>query len=799
MPELPVTFDFPWLLALLPLLLFLPRQRLRWLRSIVLACLLVALAQPSIRGTHHEVAVLLDTSESVGENALAALPQLQLENPPQTFTFAGDTATFGGEAPADFLDTSQTDIARALQVAAGSGAKRILLISDGAQSLGDAVAATPGVPVDTFNVASQPNVRLAQLIVPEEASIGETVEATAVVESDVAATIVLTPTIAGETSESITRNIQAGRTAIPLRFQVSSNQDVELSATLQTDTLQPTSDDTTRATVSVRERAPILVINDPATAQLLQAQGFDIREGSAAEVTEPFGYSAVVVRSGAGAFTPGQLELLERYVLNGGGLMMTGGRDSFGFGAWYRTPVEAVLPVNTDLRTEVQLPLVALVIILDRSQSMSTGNPSKLELAKEGALGVVDLAYQEDLLGMVVFSDGSSTEWAFDIRKATEQGKREMTQAILNIEAEGGTVLRPAYEMALAQLRTTEAAIKHIIILSDGKLNDAASVFGGDGSEVDFNVVAATALSLEITTSTIAVGNEADFARLESIATSGGGRYYEALDVTTLPRIFANEALTATRSLLREETFAPTLRAHPLVANAAETVPALRAYIATTLKPNSEMILEGLEGEPILAVSRQGLGRSAVFTTDLNAWAGDLGTWPTLPGLLGTTMRWLQARPAQFEATVREEGTELHIIVDAVKDGQYLNDKTLELRYGGVSIPLEQSGAGRYEISVPRQAQAQTLLVVDSNEIVARSHLRSQGSEFDTKHGEALLRTIAERSGGQVITDLTEYQPTTVSNDRPIWMYLAFAGVGLFVLELVLRRFPNVSFARRNV
>jgi Ca-activated chloride channel homolog len=668
MPELPVTFDFPWWLALLPLLLFLPAQRLRWLRMVILACLITALAQPSIRGTHHEIAVVLDTSDSVGENALAVLPQLSLESPPQTFTFASDTATFDGETPADFLDTSQTDIARALQVAAGSGAKRILLVSDGAESLGHALAATPGVPVDTLQIESQTNLRFSQLIVPEEASVGETVEATAVIESDIATSIALTPTIAGELSEPIVQDIQPGRTAISLRFQVAATEDVEVSATLQTDAVQPTSDDTQTATVGVRERAPVLVINDPALARLLQVQGFDIREGSAANVTEPFDYSAVIVRSGAGAFTPGQLELLERYVLNGGGFMMTGGRDSFGFGAWYRTPVEDILPVNTDLRTEVQLPLVALVIILDRSQSMSTGNPSKLELAKEGALGVVDLAYQEDLLGMVVFSDGSSTEWAFEPRKATEQGKREMTQAILNIEAEGGTVLRPAYEMALAKLRDTEAAIKHLIVLSDGKLNDAASVFGGDGSEVDFNVVAATAQSLGITTSTIAIGDEADFARLESIASSGGGRYYEALDVTTLPRIFANEALTATRSLLREERFSPTLRSHPLVANPGESVPALQAYVATTLKPSGQVILEGLEGEPVLAVSRQGLGRSAVFTTDLNAWAGELGTWPTLPGLLGTTVRWLQARPAQFEATVREEGTELHVIVDAVKD-----------------------------------------------------------------------------------------------------------------------------------
>ncbi|MGL4611195.1 MAG: VWA domain-containing protein [Trueperaceae bacterium] len=785
---MPVTFGIPWLLALLPLLFLLPQQRLRWLRGIVLACLIVALAQPSLRGTHHEVAVLLDISQSVGKNALAQLPQLQLETPPQTFVFANDTTSFDGETLPDFLDTSQTDVARALQVAAGSGAKRILLLSDGAESLGKASEALPNLPIDVFEVERQANVRLAQLIVPEDASPGETVEATAVIESDRAANISLTPTIADIEGTPIVQAVQPGRSIIPLRFQITGNEDVELSASLQADVLQPGSDDSQSAVISVRGRSPILVINDPASAQLLGVQGFDVQEGSASDVVEPFAYSAVVIRSDAGAFTPGQLELLERYVLNGGGLLMTGGQESFGFGAWYRTPVERVLPVNTDLRTEVELPLVALVIILDRSQSMSTGNPSKLELAKEGALGVIDLAYQEDLLGMIVFSDGSSTEWAFDLRKATEQGKREMTQAVLNIEAEGGTVLRPAYEMALAKLQEIEASIKHIIILSDGKLNDAANVFGGNGDEVDFNVVAATALTTNITTSTIAIGNEADFARLESIAGAGGGRYYQALDVTTLPKIFANEALTATRSLLREEAFSPTLRSHPLVADASSSVPTLNAYIATTLKPSSEMLLEGLEGEPILAVSRQGLGRSAVFTTDLNRWAGNLGTWQNLPGLLGTTMRWLQARPAQFEATVKEEGTELRVIVDAVENGEYLNDKQLELRYGGESVRLEQSAAGRYEASVPRQAGVQSLLVVDGNDIVARQTLRSQGSEFATANGAELLRTLAEKSGGQVVTDLSEYQPVTVSNDRAIWMYIALAGLSLFLLELMLRR-----------
>src|SRR5690606_33596391 len=123
-------------------------------------------------------------------------------------------------------------------------------------------------------------------------------------------------------------------------------------------------------------------------AELLETQGLDVVLGTPADVTSPLAYSAVVVRAGAPDFTPGQLDLLAAFVETGGGLLMTGGPQSFGFGAWYRTPVEAVLPVTTDLRTEVTLPLVALVMVIDRSQSMATGSPSKIELAKEGAIQV---------------------------------------------------------------------------------------------------------------------------------------------------------------------------------------------------------------------------------------------------------------------------------------------------------------------------------------------------------------------------------------------------------------------------
>ena len=788
----------PWVLLALLLLPLLPRGRGWTLRLAALALLVVALAQPRLAGPGGQVAVLVDVSASVGSAARDAAGGFDygaLATPPAFYHFAGEASgVTDPSAPPEFaLDATETDLARALQVAAAAGARRALLISDGAETRGDVLGAFPAIPVDTLSVPSQANTRLAELIGPQRATPGETVEVVAVVDSDVPTTVTLHPNVGGSDREPIVREVPSGRTSIPFRFRVDAQQGFEVQARIETSYQQPALDDEQAVEIGVRTADPVLVLDDPATARLLRTQDFDVVEGSPADIVTPLPYSAVVVRESAGGFTPGQLELLRGYVERGGGLLMTGGPESFGFGAWYRTPVEEVLPVGTDLRTEVSIPLVALVIVVDRSQSMSTGSPSKIDLAKEGAIGVVELAYQDDLLGMVVFSDADSAQWVFELRQATERGKREMLDAILGITTSGGTVLEPAYRMALEELAATQAAVKHVIVLSDGKLYDGQGPFS-TGRPVDFETIASTGLQQNITTSTIAIGSEADFARMESIANAGGGRYYEALDVTTLPQIFTNEALTATRSLLREDVVVPEVRSHPLLPSGLAP-PAVDAYIATNLKPDAEMLLAAAEGEPLLAVRRQGLGRTAALTTDLNAWAGAFGTWRELPAVIGTVTRWLQSRPEEYASVVEREGDRLRVVVDAVKDGAYLDGRSLEARFDGERVALDQIAPGRYEGRLPAGDGRGTLLVVEGGEVVARTQVSSPSPEFTTAGGATRLAALAQRSGGRVLAEPGRYAPPSTGGRLELWPLLAAAGLALFLGELAWRRFgpPAVS------
>ena len=782
-------FAAPWVLwglLLVPLLPGRARLGLWLLRAFTLALLIVALAQPSLEVGAAPINVLVDVSASVGSAAQEAAAPLELG----AFTFAGDTAATENASIAKAspqLGAERTDIGRALQVAAAAGAGRILLVSDGAESQGDALASLPEVPVDVLYTPSRGNARLRELLAPARLSPGGQAEVVAVVESDRETVVTLRPRVGGRELPVVQRRVQPGQT--PLRFTVSAagaeGGVLDVEASLELPFEQPLQDDRARAEIDVTEDEPVLVLGDPALAQLLSVQGFQVVRGGPERITTPLRYSAIVVRESAGAFSPGQLELLRSYVEEGGGLMMAGGPQSFGLGGWYRTPVETVLPVSTDVRSNVELPLVALVIIMDRSQSMTTGSPTKLELAKEGAIDVVDLAYTRDQLGFLTFSD--QEEWVFRLRAATEQGKREMLAAILNVEAGGGTVLEPAYRAALGSLRRSPATIKHIILLTDGRVSDGGGPFS-TGSTTNFSALAALGRRDGITTSSIAIGTEADTTRLEGIARSGGGRYYEALDVETLPRIFTSEALTATRSLLRSGPLPVGVRPHPLLPAGLEPPP-VGAYIASTLKEGSDIIFQGEANEPVPAVSRQGLGRSAALTTDLNTYAGAFGSWAELPGVLGTVTRWLQVRPETYEVTAVPEGTSLKVVLDAVAGGEFVNGEMLTARYGGEAVALEQVAPGRYEGTVAQSQADGSLSVSRGGEVVARTQVDAPDSEFDTTGGSALLREIAARTGGDVIEDAASYAPDLPRQQRAVWMWPALAGLGIFVLELALRRF----------
>src|SRR5690606_23631434 len=102
----------------------------------------------------------------------------------------------------------------------------------------------------------------------------------------------------------------------------------------------------------------------------------------------------------------------------GVGLIMVGGPDAFGAGAWGGTPIEDALPVRMDPRTMAVLPRTGLALVIDRSGSL---DGEELDMAKAAALATASTLGQQDLLGVASFD--SSAEWTVPLGSAGDHAR----------------------------------------------------------------------------------------------------------------------------------------------------------------------------------------------------------------------------------------------------------------------------------------------------------------------------------------------------------------------------------------
>lgn len=785
----------PWLLALVLVWLRLPRPP-GWIwRFVATIALVSALAGVHTDAGSRRSVVVTDVSESVGPGALDRIAGRDLgeaglvvfgrtaaiERPIATGSLPGRSSAV--------VDGSGTNLAQALNVAAGLGPDRILLVSDGAETIGRSAEALPPVPVDVLVVPRRPSLGIAQVSAPPEARPGSTVRVVGVVESDVPAEATVDILENGRVVERREVDLLPGRTPIAIERSLSEpgTYNYEFRIARSTAPEATLRDERLATRVTVTGGPEVLVIGDPVMAGLLEAQGVRVREGTPADIVEPLGVGGIVLSTSALEFNQAQLRLLTRYVEEGGGLLMTGGEGSFGLGGWYRSPLEQALPVDSDVRAKIAFPLVSIVMVIDVSLSMLGGSPRKLPLAQEGAMNLVELANPQDKIGMVTFSDRS--RWAFELRQATQRGKLEMLAAISNLQAEGGTILEPGLRMAIEALEQSDSRIKHIIVLSDGILGDDQI----SAQPVNWAEMAREARNRGITISTIAIGGDADIVRMRQIAENGGGRFHASLDADTLPRIFTAEALAASQALVVERAFNLVVFPHPLGGGLPlSNLPAAGGFISTSLKPDGELILASPGDDPILAVRRFGLGRTAALTIDLERWGEALLSTPGFRGLLASVARWLAGGPPEFLAVAEETVDGVRVTLDAVRGGDYVTGESFIARLEGAERELRQVAPGRYEAILPAPgALPADALIVRDGRVVARTPVSGARREFSVPANPELLERVAARTGGRVLASLDGYSPPTARRPVPIWPAAALATGFAFVGELAWRRWMS--------
>ena len=728
----------------------------------------------------------------------------------------------------------QSDLAEAVRLGLAlfppGSARRLVVLSDGAATTGDALeaarlAAESEVQIDFVALGEalpEFEARVVAVDAPTRAVQGETIVVEVTVESNTAMPAVLRVLDGGQVLDEAQVDLRVGSNNFSLPLQASEQAFARYTVQIEpledsyyqnnslaayTEIVGPPQILLVAAEPDADEAGTEMVDDAIALRVALEEVGLPVDTVTPATlpaaVAPLSSYAGVVlVNVNAKDLSPRKMETLQSYVRDlGGGLVVVGGPQSYGVGGYYRTALEETLPVEMQIQDQERFPAVSIALVIDRSGSMAApeGGVAKIALASEAAVRVVELLNDFDEI-TVIPVDTAPREVVGPVSAAN---KAPVIAQLRRIGAGGGGInVRTGVEVAADALIGSENPVRHIIVLADGS---DANEQGGVPALIEALVAEG------VTVSMVAIGDGQHVPWLRQMAQLGGGRFHLTDQAANLPQIFTQETAAIQRSYLVEERFFPTLAAPSPILSGIDAVPPLYGYVATSPRPTAQVILETPLGDPLLAAWQYGLGRAVVWTSDATGrWAREWVRWEAFPTFWAQAVRWTitQNRDSNVETEVHYSGERAILSVDARNDsGRFLNEMEMEASVVGpdgeaLAVTLRQVAPGRYRGAFVPQTPGAYLLRIQGEETGAGESMVAQttgwvlGYSPEYRRLEAnrpLLEAMADLTGGRDLSAATpaaafDHSLPAEPATRPLWPWLSLLAVLLLPLDVAARR-----------
>ena len=804
------------------------KHRVARVMRCLLTCLCVlALAAPSVvlPGGQQAVWILADASASARgmQDQMTQSVRTALENKDASVN-AGVIA-FGGNAMVEkplaqdgtyngvttAVDAQASDLSSALTLASAllpeDAQGRIVVLSDGATEDVRAAAqqlAARGVTVDfqSFSGDALPDAQISQLNVPSRVYQGQSFTVTVQVTAnhDTAGTLVLYQNRTPVSSREVT--LRRGDNTFTFRDTAADTGVVTYEARLISEGDSCAQNDSMGGYVYVL-----------CAPKLLLVEG---RQGEGSEMAAMLCAAAMQYETVLPAQLPYDAEQLRQYdgvvLVNvdydaadeeqwaaldsavrvlGRGLTVIGGDSSYALGGYRGSKLEEMLPVTIDVRNKLDLPSLALMLVIDKSGSMSDGmfGTTRLELAKEAAMRAAEVLTPNDQVGVIAFDDAA--KWVVNLQKA------EDVEAIQNqigtIRPGGGTAFFTALYEATYALMNAQAQQKHIIFLTDGEAGDTGYLQLCDIMQQN-----------DITLTTVAVGSGADQATLRTLAQQGGGRAYAANEFDNLPKIFTKETYLVSGSYVQNRTFTPVITEQSALTD-FDGFPQLSGYLAATEKSLAAVSLMSDREDPILAWWQYGAGRVVAFMADSRgAWTSEFLQWDQAAAFYGGMAAFtLPGEEREGQLTTERQGDALRIVYTAPEGAQTgLSTSVTALLPDGTQtqLALQESAPGVYEGEIAAAQLGAYALRVEQRDasgelqrVMEGGAVNGYSGEYDLRNqnAESTLPYLSALTGGREITDSAEMLKSThavVRARRDLTQPLLWALMVLLLCDIALRR-----------
>lgn len=804
------------------------KHRVARVMRCLLTCLCVlALAAPSVvlPGGQQAVWILADASASARgmQDQMTQSVRTALENKDASVN-AGVIA-FGGNAMVEkplaqdgtyngvttAVDAQASDLSSALTLASAllpeDAQGRIVVLSDGATEDVRAAAqqlAARGVTVDfqSFSGDALPDAQISQLNVPSRVYQGQSFTVTVQVTAnhDTAGTLVLYQNRTPVSSREVT--LRRGDNTFTFRDTAADTGVVTYEARLISEGDSCAQNDSMGGYVYVQGAPKLLLVEG--------------RQGEGSEMAAMLSAAAMQYETALPAQLPYDAEQLRQYdgvvLVNvdydaadeeqwaaldsavrvlGRGLTVIGGDSSYALGGYRGSRLEDMLPVTIDVRNKLDLPSLALMLVIDKSGSMSDGmfGTTRLELAKEAAMRAAEVLTPNDQVGVIAFDDAA--KWVVNLQKAEDVAA--IQNQIGTIRPGGGTAFFTALYEATYALMNAQTQQKHIIFLTDGEAGDTGYLQLCDIMQQN-----------DITLTTVAVGSGADQATLRTLAQQGGGRAYAANEFDNLPKIFTKETYLVSGSYVQNRTFTPVITEQSALTD-FEGFPQLSGYLAATEKSLATVSLMSDREDPILAWWQYGAGRVVAFMADSRgAWTSEFLQWDQAAAFYGGMAAFtLPGEEREGQLTTEHQGDALRIVYTAPEGAQTgLSTSVTALLPDGTQtqLALQESAPGVYEGEIAAAQLGAYALRVEQRDasgelqrVMEGGAVNGYSGEYDLRNqnAESTLPYLSALTGGREITDSAEMLKSThavVRARRDLTQPLLWALMVLLLCDIALRR-----------
>jgi len=843
-----------WMLLLVPLLLLgaalLSRGRRMYRPSVVLriATLVLLVATISgpilVEGARQTTTVfVVDRSSSIQQGATDAanawitnaLNAAGAADSAAIVSFGAEPdltvpATDAGTLGSDWMDAATagetTDMASALSLARSlpvGDSRHIVMLSDGAENVGNALeqadqAASDGVQIDVVPLAGvdRSDLRVEQVTGPDALWQGDDLPVLVSLGSGGGGTATLELLVDGAVVSTQDVTLNPGQTVYSLTAPSLEPgfHGVEVRVTGTDDNDRIAENNSGYLGVVVRERPSVLLVtpvgSDPARLQqALEAEGATVVVIPPDEVpvreADMGTHDAIVLDNvSAWELSDAQQASVIAHTEAGNGLIVIGGSAAFGPGSYAGTDLERALPVTVKVVDGQRRPSVAVLIIMDKSGSMSydpkDGSTSKIDLAKDGVVTAASALAPGDQLGVIAFND--EPIWALPMTTITGTGDiGRVEDALSALAADGGTELYPALQVGYDSLRNVDADVRHIILLSDGKSRS--------GTRDSYQRLINDLGSDNITLSTVALGTDADLELLQFLSTEGNGRYHYANSPDEIPQITFQEAQNAGSQSVLRGAFSPVQQQASPILNGIDVsqMPAIDGYNFAEGRNNAQVDLVSDRGDPLLAKWQLGLGRVVAWTADDGSdYAADWATWGQYDQFWGQALRWSLPDPTNqaITAEIVREGNDAVITIDSqtgTGEAIDLQGQSLVVTQpdgSTVTLPLGNVSPGMYESRIADPQPGAYQLALPDAQVEVAGAVQAPPEWLPSENGGALLESIAERTGGEMLTldqapDGTLFESTGSNAHAPgavqaLWYYPLALALALFVADIALRQ-----------